>query len=106
MLAESALKGGAMNEWVLVDADEVRADEQNASEPAVDHPGSRRRLDPIAHAWRACNPGTPLPPELCLAVTRRFEPDGHGTFADRYYGSSAPTWALLAMATRERPEET
>jgi hypothetical protein len=37
--------------------------------PAVEAPRIRRSVDPVAHAWRALNPGTPLPPGLGLRGT-------------------------------------
>jgi hypothetical protein len=37
--------------------------------PAVEAPRMRRSVDPVAHAWRALNPGAPLPPGLGLRGT-------------------------------------
>ena len=50
--------------------DEAPAATYGTSQPAAGQaPGNRKRLDPIEHAWRACNPRAPLPRELRLAST-------------------------------------
>jgi hypothetical protein len=51
---------------------ETPTDEREQSEPtapSVEGPRMRRSIDPVAHAWRALNPGTPLPPGLGLRGT-------------------------------------
>ena len=53
-----------MNEWIIEDSEDAVPEREAEIPPAVQPPNSRRLVDPIAHAWRSCNPLVPLPRQL------------------------------------------